>query len=218
MPHPARPLLAFLFLLTACPPTMVERDGHRVFNPFYTGILEARDRDEWQQSDRVMDALGLGEGSIVADVGAASGWFSERFSGRVGATGRVYATDVQDVMIERLRERVSKRGLHNVEVVHAAFDDPTLPDACCDVIFFASVYKEIDERIPYMRKVAQALRADGRLAILEYRPDARGQGPPRDMRLDPGVVIDELRRAGFALVARHEFIDRQFFLVFAPLR
>jgi precorrin-6B methylase 2 len=119
----------------------VERDAHRVFNPFYTGILEARDRDEWQQSDRVMDALGLGEGSVVADVGAASGWFSERFSRRVGASGRVYATDVQDIIIERLHARVAARGLHNVQAVRAAYDDPTLPDACCEVIFFSSVYK-----------------------------------------------------------------------------
>jgi predicted methyltransferase len=211
-------LLALALLLTACPPIMLDRDGHRVFNPFYTGILDSADRDTWQKPDDVMDALGLADGSVVADVGAANGWFSERFSRRVGASGRVYATDVQDVMLDRLRMRVTQKGLLNVQVVHAAYDDPTLPDACCDVIFFSSVYKEIDDRVSYMQKVARALKPDGRVAILEYRLDTKGYGPPRDTRLDANVVIAELASAGFALVASHDFIDRQFFLIFAPSR
>jgi ubiquinone/menaquinone biosynthesis C-methylase UbiE len=127
----------------------------------------------------------------------------------------VYATDVQDVMLERLRARVASNGLHNVQVVPAAFDDPTLPDGCCDVIFFSSVYKEIDDRVPYMQKVAHALKRHGRVAILEYRLDTRGYGPPREMRLDPEVVVSELANAGFTLVARHDFIDRQYLLVFS---
>jgi len=38
------------------------------------------------------------------------------------------------------------------------------------------------------------------------------------MRLDANVVVTELASAGFALVASHDFIDRQFFLIFAPSR
>ena len=208
--------LAFALAVESCGPVIVVREGHHVFNPAYNFALDWGDRDAWQKPDQVMRALGLAEGDTVADVGAGTGYFSERFSRTVGASGRVYATDVQDAMLARLRTRVSDHHLANVEVVRGAFDDPRLPDACCTVVFFSSVYKEIDDRVPYMRKVTRALAPGGRVAILEYRPETDEPGPPRAMRLDPQQVIDELASASFTLVARHEFIDRQYFLVFEP--
>jgi ubiquinone/menaquinone biosynthesis C-methylase UbiE len=198
----------------SCGPVIVVRDGHRIFNPAYNFALDSKKRDEWQKPDQVVTALALAEGDAVADIGAGSGYFSEWFSRQVGPSGRVYATDVQDAMLARLRTRIADRGLTNVEVVRAAFDDPKLPDACCKVIFFCSVYNEIDGRVAYMRKLARALEPGGRVAILEYRPEVPGPGPPRAMRLDPRQVIEELGSAGFTLVAHHEFIDRQYFLAF----
>jgi ubiquinone/menaquinone biosynthesis C-methylase UbiE len=214
------PVVALSFALAAasCGPVIVVRDGHRIFNPAYDFALDSTQRDAWQQPDRVVAALGLAEGDAMADVGAGSGYFSERFSRAVGRSGLVYATDVQDAMLARLRRRVADRGLGNVVIVRATYDDPTLPDACCTVIFFCSVYNEIDGRVPYMRKVARALAPGGRVVILEYRPEVDEPGPPAAMRLEPSRVIEELGSAGFTLVARHEFIDRQYFLTFERAR
>src|SRR5215470_4202374 len=149
--------IATALALAGCGPVVVDRDGHRVFNPAYSFALDWRDRDAWQKPDEVVAALGLAEGDVVADVGAGTGYFLERLSRRVGASGHVYATDVQEAMLARLRARVADRGLSNVDVVHAEFDDPNLPDACCAVVFFSSVYNEIEGRLAYMRKVARAL-------------------------------------------------------------
>ncbi len=212
----AVPALALALLLAGCPPSLVERDGHRVFNPFYLFYLDARSRDAWQQPERVLDALALAPGAVVADVGAGSGYFSERLARRVGPGGLVYATDVQPEMLARLRERVAERALANVVVVAARFDDPSLPEACCDLVFFSSVYKEIDARVAYMQKVRRLLRPGGRVAILEFRPGAGGPGPDPADRLRPDRVVAELGAAGFELRDRHDFLPRQYFLVFAP--
>ncbi len=206
--------LALIPLLVGCPPSLVERDGHRVFNPFYLFYLDADSRDAWQEPERVLDALALAPDAVVADVGAGSGYFTERLARRIGPGGRVYATDVQPEMLDRLRERVSERELANVVVVAARFDDPSLPEACCNLVFLSSVYKEIDERVAYMEKVRRALRAHGRVAILEYRPDWEGAGPPVADRLSPERVIAEMAAAGFELEERHTFLARQYFLVF----
>jgi ubiquinone/menaquinone biosynthesis C-methylase UbiE len=203
-----------LLLLTGCPPILVEREGHRVFNPFYVFYLDADSRDEWQQPERVLDALALAPGMRVADIGAGTGYFSERLAQRVGPQGLVYATDVQAEMLARLDERVREQALANVRVVAARFDDPTLPPACCDVVFFSSVYKEIDARVAYMEKVRELLRPGGRVAILEFRPGAEGPGTPEADRLAPERVIAELAAAGFELREQHDFLPRQYFLVF----
>jgi len=201
----------------ACAPFMIEYEGHRVFNPYYLFYLESEKRDKWQKPNEVLDALKISKTAMVCDIGAGGGYFTERFSIYLGSSGHVYATDVQEVMIQELRERVEDRGLENVEVLHAAFDDPTLPEARCDLVFFSSVYKEISGRVDYMEKVGKALRPGGRVAIIEYRPAAVALGPPLDARLRREEVIEELASAGFVLIEEHNFLPREYFLIFSLL-
>ncbi len=209
-------LWAVLLVTAGCMSSTVDYEGHRVFNPHYLWYLESPKRDSWQKPDDVLDALELVEGDVIADIGAGGGYFSEKLAGRVGPTGHVYATDVQPAMIKALQKRVAKRNLANVTVIHGEFDDPTLPSASCDWVFLSSVYKEIDERPAYMRKVRDVLKKNGRVAILEYRPETGGTGPPRRDRLPESQVIAEMEAAGFSLLRRFDFLPREWFLVFGP--
>lgn len=195
---------------------MHEVEGRRIFNPFYLRALESPTREAWQKPDRVVRALGLSPGDAVADIGAGSGYFSARLAEAVGARGRVFATDVQDEMVRALEERFARESLENVTVVRAGFDDPALPAGCCDLAFLANVYKEIAARPAYLRRLGAALREGGRVAIIDFRPSAPGLGPPREVRLSESQVVAELGEAGFVLVERHDFLPRQYFLVFAP--
>jgi ubiquinone/menaquinone biosynthesis C-methylase UbiE len=199
--------------LVACAPILVEREGHQVFNPAYLPYLETPSRDAWQQPDAVVRALALPPDAVVADVGAGGGYFTERLAQELPA-GHVYATDVQDEMLEALHARVHASRLANVTVVRGSYDAPGLPAACCDLVFFSSVYKEIDARAAYLREVRRLLRPDGRVAILEFRPWAWGIGPPRRVRLAPEQIVAELDAAGFELLESHDVVPRQSFLVF----
>jgi ubiquinone/menaquinone biosynthesis C-methylase UbiE len=202
--------------LTVSCGTMTDYRGHKVFNPIYLFYLESPERDQWQMPEQVLDAVRVSEGQVVADIGAGGGYFTERFSRRVGTNGHVYATDVQPVMIRKLTQRVEQRGLANVTVVLGEFADPRLPDGSCDLAFFSSVYKEISERAAFLERVRRALKPGGRVAILEYRLDADAPGPPVKYRLPEEQVVAELQAAGFRLVERFNFLPREYFLVFAP--
>jgi len=196
---------------------MTDYRGHKLFNPLYLFYLESPKRDQWQMPEQVLDALRVSEGQVVADIGAGGGYFTEKFSRRVGANGHVYATDVQPVMIRKLKQRVERRALANVTVVRGEFDDPRLPDGSCNLVFFSSVYKEISNRVAYMKRVRQTLKENGRVAILEYRLDTKAPGPPRKYRLPERQVVTEFQAAGFRLVEHFDFLKpREYFLVFAP--
>ena len=78
----------------------------RLFAPQDLGLLEAPDREQWQKPDQIMDALGIAEGSVVAELGAAGGWFTLRLARRVGPNGLVYAEDIQPLMIEAISRRM----------------------------------------------------------------------------------------------------------------
>jgi predicted methyltransferase len=208
--------LTALLLLgnVSCGSSMRPYQGHVVFNPLYLFYLESPSRDRWQKPAEVLQALQLAQGHVVADIGAGGGYFTEKLQQRVGPAGHVYTTDVQEVMLKKLRKRFAQPGHANVTVIHATFDDPRLPPGACDLALFSSVYKEIQGREAYMKKVRNALKPGGRVAILEYRPDDRSPGPPRRYRLPESQVIAEMQAAGFVLRQRFDFLPREYFLVF----
>ncbi len=107
-----------LGLLAISPSAQTQQQGGshpaRLFPPSDLGLLDAPDRDLWQRPDQIMDSLGVADGSVVADIGAGSGWFTIRLARRVGPQGLVYAEDVQKEMINAISRRVSREGLANV--------------------------------------------------------------------------------------------------------
>jgi len=162
-----------------------------------------------------MDALNIAEGSVVADLGAASGWFTIRLARRVGPNGKVYAEDIQPQMIEVINRRLPKENVKNVETRLGTADDPRLPAGKLDAVLIVEAYHEMEQPVPLLRNAAKALKPDGRLGIVEFTMAGGGPGPPMDERVDPERVIREANEAGLRLIARPEILPYQYMLVFA---
>src|SRR4051812_2628197 len=109
----------------------------RVFAPVMgvggAGWLERPERESEEAPSKAIEALDLKPGMAVADIGAGSGYYSSRMAKRVGATGHVYATDIQQGMIDLLERRIKSEGLANMTTVLGAMDDPKLPPASIDL-------------------------------------------------------------------------------------
>ncbi len=170
------------------------------------------DRDAWQQADRVIAELHLAPGQKVADIGSGGGYFTFRLAEAVGSEGVVYAVDVDADMNERLAGIAMERGASNVHIVLAAFDDPRIPQPV-DLIFTSNTYHHLEDRVAYLEKAARYIAPGGRIAVVEYRRKGFFQ-----RFLGHATEADEIRSefesAGYALVADHDFLDRQHFLVF----
>jgi predicted methyltransferase len=85
------------------------------------------------------------------------------------------------------------------------------------VIILVDVYHHVGDRERYFRQLQKSLKPGGRLAVIDFRMDSP-EGPPRNVRIAPERVKDELKRAGYALAQEHEFLPNQYFLVFRPAR
>jgi 2-polyprenyl-3-methyl-5-hydroxy-6-metoxy-1,4-benzoquinol methylase len=182
----------------------------RLFPPENLGLLEAPDRDAWQQPDEIMDALAIADGSTVGDIGAGAGWFTIRLARRVGPNGKVYSTDVQRQMLEATRRRVTREGLTNVETRLASDTAPNLPPGAVDAVLVVDVYPEVGDRVAFLRNVTAALKPGGRIGIVNYKPGRGGPGP--DVRIESAVVEADARRAGLRVLAR-ENLPYQYLLV-----
>lgn len=189
----------------------------RLFPPQDLGLLEAPDRDIWQHPDQVMDALGIADAAVVADVGAGAGWFTIRLARRVGPHGTVYAQDVQSEMLAAIQRRVNALGLTNVKTVLGAGSNPQLPAGALDAALMVDAYHEIDERearVSLLRNLANALRPSGRIGLIDFKLEGSGPGPEPDERVSPEAVIDEATAAGLVLSAHETFLPYQYFLIF----
>ncbi len=185
----------------------------KLFAPVDLGLLEAPDRDAWQRPDRVMDALGIADGSSVADLGAGGGWFTIRLARRVGPNGVVFAEDVQPQMIEAIERRVKREGLQNVRAVLGTTSDPRLPSDALDAILIVEAYHEMEDPVTLLRNAARALKPQGRIGVIDYKKDGLGPGPAIDARVDPDTIVRDATGAGLRLIKREAFLPFQFFLV-----
>jgi SAM-dependent methyltransferase len=130
--------------------------------------------------------------------------------------GRVFAVDAEPDMVKYLAERAKRSGLGNLSAVQAQPGDPKLPGKV-DLTILVDVYHHIDNRAQYFRKLKNALKSGGRLAIIDFKLDSP-VGPPRSARIAAEQVKVELKRAGYVLSEEHGFLPNQYFLVFEPAR
>jgi len=196
-------------------PAQQGQHAPRLFQPQNLGQLEGPDRDLWQKPEQIMDALGIADRSVVADLGAGGGWFTIRLARRVGPQGLVYAQDVQREMLDATSRRALKEGLTNVRPVLGTATDPRLP-APVDAVLIVDTYHEMDDPVKLLGNLRRALKPTGRVGIVDYRKDGYGPGPELEDRVDPEVIVRDATAAGLRLLRRETFLPYQFLLVFGP--
>lgn len=164
-------------------------------------------RDTWQHVAELFAAAGVRAGARVADIGAGEGYLTVRLAQAVGPTGKVYAVEIDTKVAETLRARLAEAHLTNVDVIVGTDDDPRLPASGVDGAIILNAYHEMPEGVSVLRRIFAALRRGGGLVVCEPTPRTAGQ--PRAIQadahvIDPALVIDDLRAAGFEIVARKD--------------
>jgi arsenite methyltransferase len=198
--HSLRFALAFALLLTGCA---------RLKQCAYEGV----NRDDWQQPQRVIAALKIQPGAIVADLGSGGGYFTFRLAEAAGPTGKVYAVDVDQDMVDLIKKSAKEKPAGNIEAVLAKPDNPMLPKPGADLIFTSNTYHHIDHRVAYFANLRQYLRPGGSIAIIDFDRRAWLEGLLR--HYTPSEFIKrEMEQAGYALQQEYDFLDRQSFLIF----
>lgn len=195
------------------PPPGADHMAHRFDDPAaYAKSFDDPARDAWQMPDRVIAALALKPNDRVADVGAGTGYFSTRLA-RAAAKPTVFAVDIEPAMVGYLTKRAAAEHLPNLRAVQASAKSPQLPEPV-DVVLVVDTFHHIGNRAAYFTAVKASLRPGGRVAIIDFRKDAPGEGPPAHFRFTPELITADMAAAGYVLDASHDFLPRQHFLVY----
>lgn len=180
--------------------------------------FEVESREVYHARDEVMRSLGLKPGDRVADIGAGTGFYSLLMADRVGPEGWVFAVDISPKFVEHLARQFADRGVVNATTVLCDERSVRLPPESIRVAFICDVYHHFEFPHHTMRSLHRALRADGRVFVIDFE---RIPGVSREWTLDhvragKETFIDEIRDAGFELVAERVIpgFEENYFLEF----
>ncbi|MFO0618866.1 MAG: class I SAM-dependent methyltransferase [Polyangiaceae bacterium] len=169
-------------------------------------------RDAWQRPDDVVGWMELAPGMVAADIGAGTGYFEARLARAVGASGKVFALDVEQDMVTFMKDRFTREGTSNVEARLCPFDSTGLEPASVDRVLIVDTWHHISERDAYAKHLAEVLRPGGTVTIVDFTKTS-DKGPPPEHRVDPETAIGELTRGGFTAKLVDESLPDQYVVV-----
>jgi len=175
--------------------------------------LERDTRDKEENTALSIAKLPINKNSIVADIGAGTGYYTFRIASKV-PNGKVFAVEIQNDALAYLKKHSVELKLNNVEVVKGSEKSPNLPDNSTDLAIMVDVYHELSYPHEMLQAIRKALKPDGKLLLLEYRGEDPNVPIKELHKTTIAQVSKELNANGFHLVQDGEFLTIQHFLVF----
>ncbi|MFB4203118.1 hypothetical protein KBTX_03677 [wastewater metagenome] len=152
------------------------------------------------------DALRLGQGSAVADLGCGGGYVALRAAERVGTTGTVYAFDRDPEAVELLRRTAALHQLHHLHAAVADVAALTALPAPVEAALLTMVLHHAGDPGAFLAHLRGLLADDARLLVAEFAPDGPGLvGPGLASRMGPAQLNELAAAAGFDM----DWVERQ---------
>jgi ubiquinone/menaquinone biosynthesis C-methylase UbiE len=171
-------------------------------------------------AERVIKALEIRAGSVVAEIGAGDGELTLAIAKAVGAAGRVFSNEFNKDRLADIARAAEKAGLGNVATIEGRETETNFPDQCCDAIFMRNVYHHFGDPGAMNASLFKSLKPGGSLAVLDFGPppgaeSATPSGRSQDGHhgVTPATVERELKAAGFDILSSNEFQYRAFIVV-----
>lgn len=193
--------------------TWMGREISHVMGHLGAGWLERADREREERTDLLVEALPLQPDSVVADIGAGTGYFSFRIARRV-PEGRVYAVDIQQEMLDIIEQRKAAGDGDNVVPALGTERSPGLPAQSVDLVLLVDAYHEFAWPREMAAGMLSALRPGGRLVMIEYRAEDPAVPIKRLHKMSEAQAVREMEHAGFRFEQNLDLLPQQHFLVF----
>ena len=177
--------------------------------------LNRANRDSQEMPDTLLDQLPIADGETIADIGAGTGYFTWRLAQRVGPSGKVFAVEIRQEMLDLIAQELRKRDLRNVELVLDTQTDPRLAPASIDLAFIANSYHQFSQPREMMTAIRQALKPQGRLVVIEYAKEREDDDPTAGVKtMSAPELRSEIESFGFQLKRILDVVPSQHAMIF----
>ncbi len=149
-------------------------------------------RSRVQPPSMIIEALDVRPGMEIVELGCGSGYYTVAVAKAIQPAGLVFAVDIQQGMLDKLKTRMETEGVDNIIPVLAdAVGNIPLDDGVADAIFSVTVLPEIPDPLTALLQVKRLLKKDGIFVNAEFLLD-----PDFPMRR---TVVKWAKQAGFKL-------------------
>ena len=177
------------------------------------GWLERTEREKEEAPSKAIAMLDLAPDAVIADIGAGSGYYSFRMAGLV-PNGKVVAVDIQQEMLDYLKDEAARRKIGNVEPHLGAIDSIKVASNTLDAVLMVDAYHEFSHPVEMLQSIRSALKPGGRIYLLEYRAeDPRVPIKPLH-KMSEEQAVREFEALGFTFVGNKPGLPWQHLLVF----
>lgn len=153
---------------------------------------------------RLWDALGdPADTKVIVEIGAGTGLFASAFAGFI-PHGKVYATDIEDTMLDWMRENRPEVDGGRITPVKSAESHVPLDDGIADIVYMINLHHELAEPDALYAEAFRLLRAGGMLLVADWAATETPKGPPLAIRASASDLVGFCERAGFSEVSIHD--------------
>lgn len=115
--------------------------------------------------------FGFIPGQKVVDLGSGAGHYASALSRVLGPSGRVYAVDIDDTMLVRLKNEATKAGLQNIDVIWGDIEKESgtkLRDNLADGAVFSNILFQLGDRQGAVREAKRVVKPGGKICVVEW--------------------------------------------------
>jgi ubiquinone/menaquinone biosynthesis C-methylase UbiE len=127
--------------------------------------------------------MGLSEGMKVVDIGAGSGHYAFAAAKIAGDSGRIYAVDVQEDVLIRLKGEAAHRKLRNIETIWGDVEKKAgtlLKDGAADAVILSNILFQLGKKKEAVEEIQRILKPGGKLLVIDWAGTYNGMGPHQD--------------------------------------
>lgn len=166
------------------------------FNPENVEVLLGNDRLKDLNPTHFLIENGLKKGMSFADIGCGPGFFAIPAADIVEGKGIVYAVDVQDEMLKKLKER---RPPKNLKIIKSKESLISIEDSAVDFALLAFTLHEAEDKPTFLKEIKRLLKRGGSLLLLEWEKIVEDKGPPFAERLARDDAKRLIETTGFTI-------------------
>ena len=177
------------------------------------GWLERTEREKEEAPSKAIALLGLAPDTVIADIGAGSGYYSFRLAG-VLPRGRVVAVDIQQEMLDFLKAEARRRKIENVQPHLGAVDDIKVAPETLDAVLMVDAYHEFSHPVEMLQSIRKALKPGGKVYLLEFRAEDPAVPIKPLHKMSKAQALKEFQALGFEFVEAKSDLPWQHLLIF----
>lgn len=175
--------------------------------------LERPEREDEENTTILLANMDIKADDSIADIGSGSGYHVFKMA-PLAKKGLIYAVDIQDEMLDALQEKKDKGNVKNINLVKGSEKSVNLPENSVNKVLMVDVYHEFNYPIEMIASVEKALRADGKLFLIEYRGEDASVPIKKLHKMTELQAVKEMKAAGFKLERNIDNLPWQHCMVF----